>query len=391
MSAPSSVVVVGAGQAGASLVQTLRGQGYRGPITLIGAEPELPYQRPPLSKKYLLGALSAERLALKPPSYYAEAEVVVRPGTEVRGIDRAAQEVVLCDETRLPYGALALTTGAPPRLLPASVGGALDGVFAMRTKADADRLAPEIAPQRQALVVGGGYIGLEAAAVFAQKQMRVTMLQRGPRLLNRVACAETAAFLADLHRSHGVEIRTETALARLEGRSRVEAAVLSDGTRLAVDLVLVGIGVEPQTELAAAAGLALDNGIAVDGRCATSDPAIFAAGDCASFPYEGRRLRLESVQNAVDQGAHAARAMLGDDAPYRPVPWFWSDQYNARLQIAGLGQGHDRIITRPGHRAGGRSFWYYRGKRLLAVDAVSDPKAYMQGRRWIEAGVSPDP
>ena len=307
-------------------------------------------------------------------------------------IDRAARLVHAGSET-IPYGALALATGAAPLRLPEAIGGGLAGVHLVRSRAHVDAMAAEIAPDRRVLIVGGGYIGLEAAAVCALKGLRVTLVERAPRILGRVAAAETADALRALHEAHGVEIREGTPLLRLEpGQDgRVGAAVLGEGERLAVDFVIVGIGIAPETALAKAAGLALDNGIAVDETCRTSDPAIWAAGDCASFPAAGGRIRLESVQNAIDQAAHAARAMLGARAPYRPVPWFWSDQYDAKLQIAGLNTGHDRVIARPGHRPGGRSIWYYAGARLLAVDAISDPRAYMQGKRWIEAGQSPDP
>ena len=389
---PQDIVVIGGGQAGASLVQTLRAEGHQGPITLIGAEPVPPYQRPPLSKKYLLGELPADRLLLKPKSYYGKAGIRLITGQAVSRIDRAQQRVEAGGEV-IPYDALALTTGGVPRRLPARIGGDLPGVHVVRSLGDVDALAPEVLPGQRVLIVGGGYIGLEAAAVCAQKGLEVTVLELAPRILARVAAAETAAALRELHRAHGVEIREGTGLDRLEpgAEGRVAAAVTDGGERLAVDLVIVGIGIAPDTALAEAAGLALDNGVAVDAQCRTSDPTIHAAGDCASFPYEGTRVRLESVQNAIDQGTHAARAMLGAQAPYRPVPWFWSDQYDAKLQIAGLNLGHDRVVERPGHRPGGRSIWYFRGDRLLAVDAVSDPKAYMQGKRWIEAGRSPDP
>jgi len=389
---PSSVVVVGAGQAGASLVQTLRAEGYAGPVTLIGAEPEPPYQRPPLSKKYLLGEFDAERLYLKPITYYAEAGIRLITDTPVTAIDPGARSLRAGDET-LGYGALALTTGAVPRRLPPAIGGDLPGVHVVRTRADVDRMAPEIRPGARMLIVGGGYIGLEAAAVAAQRGLSVTLVEMAPRILGRVACAGTAGHLRDLHRRHGVDIREGIGLARLETgpQGRVGAAVLADGTRLAVDIVVTGIGIAPDTALAEAAGLAIDNGIAVDAGCRTSDPAIWAAGDCASFPYRGGRIRLESVQNAIDQGTHAARAMLGTTAAYDPVPWFWSDQYDAKLQIVGLNAGHDRVVERPGHRPGGRSFWYFAGSRLLAVDAIADTRAYMQAKRWIEAGVSPNP
>ncbi|MGF1502261.1 MAG: NAD(P)/FAD-dependent oxidoreductase [Paracoccaceae bacterium] len=387
---PESVVIAGAGQAGLSIAQTLRAEGYRGPITLLGEEPDPPYQRPPLSKKYLLGALSAERLLLKPAGYYDDAAIRLLTATRAEAIDRRAG-ILWTSAGPLPYGALALATGARPRRLPEAMGGQLAAVHTLRTRADIDRIAPEMRPDARLLVVGGGYIGLEAAAVAADRGLRVTLIELAPRILARVACAETAAALRALHEAHGVEIREGTALERLEGDGRVREARLADGSRLPVDLAIIGIGVTPNTELAETADLAIENGIATDATARSSDPAIWAAGDCASFPWKGGRIRLESVQNAIDQGAHAARAMLGDPAPYRPHPWFWSDQYDARLQIAGLGTGHDRIVARPGARPGGRSFWYFRGPELLAVDAISDPKAYMQGKRWIEAGHTPDP
>lgn len=385
------VVIVGAGQAGLSLAATLRAEGHGGPITLIGAEPAAPYQRPPLSKKYLLGAMTAEQLQLKPESFYRDAEIRLLTGAAVEGIDRGARVVTVGGEA-LGYDALALTTGAVPRRLPEAIGGALAGVYTIRDLADVDAMAPEMAEGRRVLIVGGGYIGLEAAAVCAQQGLATTLIEQAPRILGRVAAAETAAVLRDLHRAQGVDLREGVGLTALESaEGRVAAAVLGDGSRLSVDFVIVGIGVVPADGLARAAGLSVENGIAVDGRCATSDPAIYAAGDCASFPYEDGRIRLESVQNAIDQAAHAARAMLGSEASYRPVPWFWSDQYAARLQIAGLSQGYDRVVVRPGHRAGGVSHWYFRAGRFLAVDAVSDPKAYMQGKRWLEAGAAPDP
>jgi len=386
----SKVVVIGGGQAGAALVARLRNDGFAGEVTLIGAEPVPPYQRPPLSKKYLLGEMTEERLYLKPAAFYAEQGIRLITGTEAAVIDRDRREVAAGGE-RIPYDALALTTGALPRLLPAAIGGTLGGVYAVRTLADVDAMAPEVVAGRRVLIVGGGYIGLEAAAVCALKGLKVTLIELAPRILERVASAATSDAVRALHRDHGVDIREGTGLERLEGQGRVQAAVLAGGERLDIDFAIIGIGIVPDTRLAEVAGLALENGIRVDGRCRTSDPAIYAAGDCASFPYKGGRMRLESVQNAIDQAEHAARVIMGTEADYAPMPWFWSDQYDARLQIAGLGTGHDRTVTRPGHRLGGLSIWYYRGDTLLAVDAISDPKAYMQGKRWLEAGISPDP
>jgi 3-phenylpropionate/trans-cinnamate dioxygenase ferredoxin reductase component len=385
------IVVVGAGQAGAALVAKLRALGHAGPLALVGAEPVPPYQRPPLSKGYLKGELARERLFLRPMSFYDGAGIELLTGTAVTAIDRPAREIVLSGGRRLGYDLLALTTGARPRRLPDALGGGHGGVLLMRNLADADALAAAIAPGARALVVGGGYIGLEAAAVLREKGLEVTLIEQAPRILARVAAPATADYFRALHRSRGVEIREGAALARLTGDAgRVSGAELADGRRLAADLVLVGIGIDPETTLAEAAGLAIENGIRVDAHGRTSDPAIFAAGDCTSFPNAGGRVRLESVPNAIDQGEAVAEAMLGADAGYVARPWFWSDQYDVKLQIAGLNAGWDRTLTRPGGRPGSQSVWYWQGDRLLAVDAMNDPRAYMTAKRWIEAGHSPD-
>ncbi len=385
------IVVIGAGQAGASLALKLRVGGFTGAITLLGGEPDPPYQRPPLSKGYLLGEMTRERLLLKPAEAYAAAGIELRTGIEVTAIDRTAREVVCADGTRIGYDALALTLGATPRPLPAAVTGGRAGVFTIRTLADIDALAESVAPGQRALVVGGGYIGLEAAAVARKLGLDVTLVEMADRLLSRVASVETAAWFAALHRAEGVDLRLGTGLAHLTGTGRVTGAVLSDGTEIAADVVIAGIGVTPNTALAKAAGLALDNGIAVDATGRTSDPAIWAAGDCASFPWRGARIRLESVQNAIDQAESVAVNMLGEMSDYDPVPWFWSDQYGVKLQIAGLGTGHDFVAVRAGAREGTVSHWYFREGALIAVDAMNDPRAYMVGKRMIEAQARPDP
>ncbi|MGY6534871.1 MAG: NAD(P)/FAD-dependent oxidoreductase [Pararhodobacter sp.] len=384
----SGIVVIGAGQAGASLVAKLRALGHEGPVTLIGDEPVPPYQRPPLSKKYLLGEMALERLFLRPESYYAEHDVTLRLGAPVTGIDLAARQVMLGD-TVLEYDQLALTTGAEPRMLHAAIGGSLQGVYAVRRLADIDAMAAEFAPGRRVLIVGGGYIGLEAAAVARQKGLAVTLIEAAPRILQRVAAPETSDYMRALHQAQGVEIIEDTALSRLTGTGRVDGAELADGRRIEADFVIIGIGIAPATALAQAAGLALDNGIAVDefGQC--SDPHVWSAGDCAAFPYRGTRIRLESVQNAIDQAEAVAANMLGAAKPYVPQPWFWSDQYDLKLQIAGLNTGYDRVITRQSGAA--QSHWYFAGDRFLAVDAMNDPRAFMLGKRLLEAGRSPDP
>lgn len=382
------VAVVGGGQAGASLVAKLRSLGFKGRISLWADEPVPPYQRPPLSKKYLLGEMEAERLYLRPESFYAEQAIELHLGTPVAAIDPASRTLTAGGQT-VAWDDLVLATGSLPRRLPAAIGGDLAGVYTVRTLADIDRMAPEFRPGACVLIVGGGYIGLEAAAVAAARGLRVTLVEMAPRILQRVACEATSDWFRELHRSHGVDIREGTGLDRLTGEGRVSGAVLSDGAELALDFVIVGVGIVPNTALAEAAGLALDNGVATDTFGRTSAPHVWAAGDCASFPFSGGRMRLESVQNAIDQAEAVAANILGAGDPYRPAPWFWSDQYDVALQIAGLGTGHDRIVIRQGET--GRSHWYYAGDRLIAVDAMNDARAYMVGKRLIEAGKSPEP
>ena len=382
------VVVIGAGQAGASCVAKLRSEGFEGQITLIGAEPVPPYQRPPLSKAYLLGELTLDRLFLRPESYYAEHDIQLRLSTEVTAIDTARQTVRLEDDA-LSYTDLVLATGSAPRRLPASIGGALDGVFTVRDLSDADAMAPRFQPGARVLIVGGGYIGLEAAAVAAKKGLKVTLVEMAERILQRVAAPQTSAFFRDLHSAHGVDIREGVGLERLTGDGAVSGAILSDGSQLDLDFAIVGVGIAPETKLADAAGIALDNGIATDSKGRTSAPHVWAAGDCASFPYRGARIRLESVPNAIDQAECVAKNILGADQDYLAKPWFWSDQYDVKLQIAGLNTGYDRVVIRDSGTA--RSFWYYKGAALLAVDAANDPRGYMVGKRLIEGGISPEP
>ncbi len=381
------IVVVGAGQAGAALVAKLRALGHEGPVTLIGEEPVPPYQRPPLSKQYLMGEMELPRLFLRPESFYAEHDIDLRTNTKVSAIDRAARTVRAGGE-EISYDALALTTGSVPRHLPAALGGNLDGVHLVRTLSDVDAMAPSFRQGARVLVIGGGYIGLEAAAVAAKLGLEVTLVEMAERILQRVACKETSDFFRDLHTAHGVDIREGVGLICLNGDGAVSGATLSDGTELDADFVVVGIGIAPAIGLAKDAGLETENGIRTDAQGRTSDPSIWAAGDCASLPYKGRRIRLESVQNAIDQAECVAANILGANVDYVPVPWFWSDQYDIKLQIAGLNHGYDRVVTRGGHD-GTISFWYYAGDTLLAVDAMNDARAYMVGKRLIEMGKSP--
>lgn len=384
----SHIVVIGAGQAGASLVAKLRSEGFDGEITLIGEEPVPPYQRPPLSKKYLLGEMGLERLFLRPEQFYADQNITLRLGTPVTRIDVAARTVTLGEET-LHYDQLALTTGSHPRRLPAEIGGDLKGVHVVRNLADVDGMVAAFDAGGEVLIVGGGYIGLEAAAVAATKGLKVSVIEMAERILQRVACPETSDYFRALHQTHGVEILEGVGLSRLVGGERVTAAKLSDGRELNADFVIVGIGIAPATELAEMAGIAVENGIRVDAQGRTSDPAVWAAGDCAAFPYRNQILRLESVQNAIDQAEAVACNMLGADRDYSPNPWFWSDQFDVKLQIAGLNLGYDHVVVRKTDDA--VSHWYYSGDTLLAVDAMNDPRNYMIGKRLIEAGKSPPP
>ncbi len=379
------VVIVGAGQAGAALAAKLRALGAEGPILMIGDEASPPYQRPPLSKAYLMGEMEQERLWLRNPDFWAANQIELRLGQAVTAIDRVAKTVSLGSLT-LPYDQLALTTGSSPRRLPAAIGGDLRGVFTLRSLQDVDRMRGEFTPGRSLAVVGGGYIGLEAAAVARKLGLDVTLIEMAPRILGRVASVETADFMRRLHSEKGVTLLENTKLERILGETAVTGIRLEDGREIKADFVIVGVGIQPGSGLAAAAGLALDNGIATDPLGRSSDPDIWAAGDCASFPWKGGRIRLESVGNAIDQAECVAENMLGAAKPYDPKPWFWSDQYDLKLQIAGLNIGYDRVITR---EIGGLSHWYYRGPELLAVDAMGDARAYMVGKRLIDAGKSP--
>ena len=381
------IVVVGGGQAGSAAVAKLRVLGHDGPLTLIGEEPVPPYQRPPLSKAYLTGEMEAERLFLRPAAFYADQGIDLLTGVQVTCIDRTAQTVDPGGRT-LGYDALILATGAVPRHLPASVGGDLAGVHVLRDLADVDAMRASFVPGARLLVVGGGYIGLEAAAVARKLGVAVTLIEMAPRILQRVACPQTSGYFRALHSAHGVEVLEGTGLTRLTGEGRVTGAVLSDGREIACDFVIAGVGVVPDTALAAQAGLAVDNGIATDQMGRTSDPRIWAAGDCASFLWRGGRARLESVQNAIDMAEAVAANVMGAGVAYDPRPWFWSDQYDCKLQIAGLNTGYQDVVTR---RVGdATSFWYYAGERFLAVDAMNDPRSYMVGKRLIELGRSPD-
>jgi 3-phenylpropionate/trans-cinnamate dioxygenase ferredoxin reductase subunit len=382
------VVVIGAGQAGASLVSKLRDGRFEGPITLIGSEPHPPYQRPPLSKKYLLGEMALDRMYLRPESYYHEQNIFLELGQSVDRID-CANKVIYFSEKKICYDDLVLATGSSPRRLPEAIGGCLKKVFTMRDLADADAMALEFVEGRHVLIIGGGYIGLEAAAVAATRGLQVTLVEMADRILNRVAAPQTSDYFRDLHKTHGVTIKEGIKLTRLNGDSNgdmVRSATLSDGTEFEIDFAIVGVGIVPATDLAKASGLKITDGIKVNSLGQTSNSAIWAAGDCCAFPYRDSELRLESVPNAIDQAEIVAQNILGAQIEYVPKPWFWSDQYDVKLQIAGLNTGFSDVITRKIPDQKSVSFWYYDDQKLIAVDAMNDPRAFMVAKRLLEAG-----
>lgn len=380
------VVVVGAGQSAGVAVASLREHGCTKEIVVVGEEAFGPYQRPPLSKNFLAGQMAAEQLQLKPAKFYEERNVAFRLNTRVQRIDRAAMRVILADGDSIAYSTLLLATGSRARRLPVP-GSGLGGVHYLRTIADVEGIKADMIPGRKLVVIGGGYIGLEAAAVAIKAGVAVTVLEAAPRILNRVSGIETSRFFDDEHRRQGVEIRCGTGVEALEGTDRV-SAVIAGGTRVPADFVIVGVGIEPAVELAADAGLACDNGIVVDGFARTADERIYAAGDCTNHPNKllGCRLRLESVQNAVDQARLAASNICGKPLEYGELPWFWSNQYDLRLQIAGLSQGHDRTVVRGDPAARNFSVMYLREGRLIAADTVGAPRDHLAFRKLIVAG-----
>ncbi|MEM7520963.1 MAG: FAD-dependent oxidoreductase [Pseudomonadota bacterium] len=383
------VVVVGGGQAAASCVAKLRAQGFDEAITMIGEEPVPPYQRPPLSKGYLLGEMALDRMFLRPARFYEDHDITMRLGRAVDAINTDSRQISLGDEV-LSYGHLLLATGSVPHRLPAAIGGALEGVHVVRGLADVDAMAPRMSKGARVLIVGGGYIGLEAAAVAAKSGLEVVLVEAAPRILSRVAAPETSDYFRALHQRHGVDLREGIKLERLTGEGHVQGAVLSDGSELAVDFVIVGVGIKPATALAEAAGLTIDDGIKVDAQGRTSAEGVWAAGDCASFPHQGGRIRLESVPHAIEQAECVAENIMGAGKDYQAKPWFWSDQYDVKLQIAGLNIGYDHVVTRA-PKEGSVGHWYFKAGALIAVDAMNDPRGYMVGKRLIEEGRSPTP
>jgi len=380
------IIIIGAGQAGGETAQRLRQGGFEGEITLVGEEPVAPYQRPPLSKAYLKGDLDIDRLMLRPASVYSEERIALLTKTRGVWIDRANRKVRVEGGRELPYDALVLATGAKPRKLPL-VGADLDGVHLFRTAADVDRVRERFVSGAKLIVIGAGYIGLEVAAVARQLGLDVTVVETAVRPLARVTSPEVAGFFLDEHTRQGVRFVLGGQCALIKGADRVTGVALTDGAELPADLVIAGIGVTPDVAIAEQCGLTVNNGIVTDRNCRTSDPNIFAIGDCAARPmahYGGQIVRLESVHNAVEGAKIVAATLTGGKEHTEEAPWFWSDQYDLKLQIAGLFNGYDHVAFRGVMADRAFAAFYYKGDKLIAVDAVNRPAEYLGAKMLIQ-------
>jgi 3-phenylpropionate/trans-cinnamate dioxygenase ferredoxin reductase component len=384
------IVIVGAGQAAAQAVATLRAEGFAGAITIVGDEAFPPYQRPPLSKAYLAGTFERERLFLKPSAFYAEADCELILGVAATKLDRDARTLALADGRLLHYDRLLIATGSRVRQIRVN-GGELDGIYYLRGIADVDRLRGAFAEGKRLAVVGGGYIGLEVAAVAVRHGLDVTVFESFDRVMARAVSAPLSEFYERIHRDAGVRFELNTTVEAFEGDGKLEA-VRAGGRSYPADIALVGIGILPNVELAQEAGLACDDGVMVDHCTRTGDAAIFAAGDCTRhYGRDGALIRLESVQNAIDQAKHAALAMLGRPTPYSEVPWFWSDQYDLKLQIAGLAREGDERVLRGDPAARKFAVFHLREGRVAAVEAVNAAPEYIVGRKLIAEGTNVAP
>jgi 3-phenylpropionate/trans-cinnamate dioxygenase ferredoxin reductase subunit len=392
----AGVVVAGGGQAASELAIKLRQGGYDAPVTIVSAEPHLPYQRPPLSKAFLAGEIEPPALLLRTEAAYRQQRIDFLCGARVERIRRERREVVLSDGRALPYDKLVLATGGRARRM-SCAGAELAGVFTLRELDDVPAIRANLEPGRRMVIVGGGYIGLEAAAVAVKRGVAVTVVEAAPRLLARVAGAEISAFYERAHRSHGVEVLTGAAVQRLlpsgSEPAHVGAVGLADGRVIEADFVLAGIGLAPNTELAEDAGLHVENGVWVDEFCRTEDPDVLAIGDCSNHPsaFLGRRVRLESVPNAVEQGRVAAATICGKPSPYAAVPWFWSDQYDLKLQAVGLSDGCDQAVRRGSEEGPPFVMFYLREGVVIAADAVNAPGDFMWSKRLVAAKMCIDP
>lgn len=387
-----TIVIVGAGQCGGQAADALLRGGFTGCIVLIGDERHPPYQRPPLSKQLLAGEIPAERTFIKPAGYWAEKGIMLHLATRVERIDRDARAVVLADGSRIDFDALLLATGSRPRPL-ALPGRELTGIHDLRTLDDADMLRAQLRPGARLTIIGGGFVGLEVAAVARTLGLEVTVLEAAPRLLSRVMPPALSAWYEKLHRRYGVDVRTQVNVRGFDGEHGRVQRVLLDGGAVDADLVVIGIGIVPNQELAAACGLACDDGILVDEHCATADTAIYAAGDCTRHPQPllGATLRLESVHNATAQARIAAANLLGGEQRYAELPWFWSDQYDVKLQMIGLSDAHDQMIVRGDMDARAFVAFYLRDGILIAADAINSAREFMHCRKLVPRLARIDP
>ncbi len=385
-------LIIGGGQAGLSAAAELRKRAYEGPVTILSGEESIPYQRPPLSKTYLSGETPLERLWLKPRAWYDKADVTVRTGVTAAAIDRSACQVLTEDGERIGYEHLILATGGRARRIPLP-GADLPGVYVLRTLAEADALSAALSEAKRLVIIGAGYIGLEVAASARKRGLEVTVLEAAERPMARTASALLSGWFGAIHRGYGVDLQVSAPVAAITGESHATGVALADGEVIKADLVLVAAGLVANTELAEAAGLACDDGILVDAATRTDDGRIHACGDVARFELNryGRSIRLESVQNAIDQARAAAAAICGDPQVYDPVPWFWSDQYELKLQIAGLIEGADKMVRRGDPEEGKFALFHLKDGALVAVEAVNSGPEYMAGQRMIAAGARPDP
>jgi 3-phenylpropionate/trans-cinnamate dioxygenase ferredoxin reductase subunit len=387
----SSIVIVGGGQAGAQAVDTLRREGFVGRLVLISDEDMLPYQRPPLSKKFLSGEMAAERLLFRHRAFYDEHAVELKLGVRAAHIATAARRVALSNGEEIDYDRLLLCSGAVPRRMTCP-GSDLPGLHYLRNVDDAAAIHEGLKPGARVIIVGGGYIGLEIAATARKMGCAVSVLEMADRVMNRVVASNVSEYFEHEHRTQGVKIICNTRVARFEGSDRIERVVCADGSVYPADLLIAGVGAIANTQLAADAGLKCDNGVVVDETCRTSDPAIFAAGDCTNFfsPRYQARVRLESVDNAFEQAKAAALNILERPTAYDRVPWFWSDQYDNKLLIVGLSYAHDQQLTRGDPATRSFSICYLKGGELLAVEAVNHSKDYMAARKLIGERFRPD-
>jgi len=385
-------IIIGGSHAGGQVAAGLRSQGFEGDVIVLSDEAYLPYHRPPLSKDFLSGAKAEESLLIRPQAFYDKQNINVRLNCRVDSIQREAKTVTLTNGEVLSYNKLVLATGARARKIPFT-GSELANVFYLRDMADVQAIKGAIGEGKHAVIVGGGYIGLETAASLRKLGLGVTLLEAMPRILQRVTSEQISNFYSRIHTEEGVDIRCDAQLSSIDGEASVSGVTLADGSKIDADLVIIGVGVIPNTELAEAIGLTIENGIAVNEFGQTNDPDIYAVGDCSYHynPIYDRHIRLESVQNANDQGTTVAKAICGKQEAYNALPWFWSDQYDVKLQIVGLSQGFDEVLIR-GDIENGRSFcaFYYGNGKLLAADCINNPREYMVLRRVLTQGLEVD-